>query len=103
MVIVARKEQEEEQNEKNFSIIKTQCKKILSLIEGIGKINSIEDVAMTCTNICGVQLAITNIASGKPLLYQYAYKMIRFIEKKNHPLVCAQCASAHAFAHALHG
>jgi hypothetical protein len=76
MVIVARKEQEEEQNEKNFSIIETQCKKILSLIEGIGKINSMEDVAMTCASICVVQLAIINVASGKPLLYQYAYKMI---------------------------
>ncbi len=82
MVIAARKEQEEEQNEKNFSIIETQCKKIWSLIEGIGKINSMEDVAMTCTNICGVQLAIINIASGKPLLYQYRYKMICFIKNK---------------------
>jgi hypothetical protein len=37
LVIAARKEQEEERNEKNFSIIKTHCKKILSLIKGIGK------------------------------------------------------------------
>ncbi len=104
MVIAARKEQEEERNEKNFSIIETQRKKILSLIKGIGKINSMEDVAMTCANICGVQLAIINVASGKPLLYQYVCKMICFIEnKKNHPLVCVQCASAHAFAYALHG
>jgi hypothetical protein len=28
-----------------------------------------EDVAMTCANICGMQLAIINIAEGKPLLY----------------------------------
>jgi hypothetical protein len=41
-----------------------------------------EDVAMTCANICRVQLAIINVASGKPLLYQYAYKMIRFIKNK---------------------
>ncbi len=82
LVIRARKEQEEEQNEKNFSIIKTHRKKISSFIEGIGKINTMEDITMTCANMCGMQLAIINIAVGKPLLLQYAYKMIRFIENK---------------------
>ncbi len=104
LVATARKEQEEEQNEKNFSIIKTHCKKILSLIKGIEKVNTMEDVAMTCTNMCGMQLVIINIAAGKPLLFQYAYKMIRFIKsKKNCPLVCAQCAAARALAHAFYG
>jgi hypothetical protein len=84
LVIAVRKEQEEEQNEKNFSIIKTHRKKISSLIEGIGKINT-KDVAMTCANMCGMQLAIINIAAGKPLLFQYAYKMICFIKNKKMP------------------
>ncbi len=42
-----------------------------------------DDVAKTCANICGVQLAIVYITAGKPLLYQYAWKMIRFIENKH--------------------
>ena len=79
MVIAAKNEQEEKRNEKNFSIIEAQRKKVSSLIEGIGKVNNMEDVAMTCANICGMQLAIINVAEEKPLLYQYAYKMIRFI------------------------
>ncbi len=37
---------------------------------------------MTCANMCGMQLAIINIAVGKPLLFQYMYKMICFIENK---------------------
>jgi hypothetical protein len=44
-----------------------------------------EDVAMMCANICGMQLAIIKIAVGKPLLSQYAYKMICFIENKKMP------------------
>jgi hypothetical protein len=79
MVIAAKNEQEEKRNEKNFSIIEAQRKKVSSLLEGIGKVNNMEDVAMTCANICGMQLAIINVAEEKPLLYQYAYEMIRFI------------------------
>ncbi len=97
MVIAARKEQEEERNENNFFIIETQCKNILSLIEGIGKINSMKDVAMTCANICGVQLAIINVALGKPLLYQYAYKMICCIENKK--FTCWYARNAHLLTH----
>ena len=41
-----------------------------------------EEVAMTCANICGVQLAIVDIMAGKPLLFQFAWKVIRFIENK---------------------
>jgi hypothetical protein len=41
-----------------------------------------EDVAMTCANICGVQIAIVNIASAKPLLYQFTIKLIKFIKIK---------------------
>ncbi len=65
LVIAAKKKQEEERNEKIFSIIETPCKKISSFIEGTGKINTMEDLAMTCANMCGMQLAITNIAAGK--------------------------------------
>ncbi len=37
---------------------------------------------MTCANICGVQLAMINITVGKPLLFQLAWKAIRFIKNK---------------------
>jgi hypothetical protein len=52
------------------------------MIEGVGHGNLMEDEAMTCANICNVQLAITNVSGGKPLLYQFVWKVIRFIEKK---------------------
>jgi hypothetical protein len=35
------------------------------VIEGIGHINTMEDVAMTCANICGVILAIVDITATK--------------------------------------
>jgi hypothetical protein len=41
-----------------------------------------EEVAMTCANICGVQLAMIDITAGKPLLFQFAWKAIRFTENK---------------------
>jgi len=41
-----------------------------------------EEVAMTCANICGVQLAMIDITAGKPLLFQLAWKVIRLIENK---------------------
>jgi hypothetical protein len=41
-----------------------------------------EDVAMTCAKMCGVQLAIVDVLTTKPLLYQFALKMIKFIENK---------------------
>jgi hypothetical protein len=97
LVILARKEQEEERNEKNFSIIETHIKKVSSLIMGIGKINTMEDVAMTCANMCGMQLAIINVASNKPLLYQYAWRMICFI--KNKKFTCWHACNAQLLAH----
>jgi hypothetical protein len=81
-VLAAKKEFDLEQNEKSFSISKTYRKKVSSHIEGIGKINTMEDVAMTCANICGVQLTIVDISLGKPLLYQFAWKLIKFIKNK---------------------
>jgi hypothetical protein len=41
-----------------------------------------EEVAMTCANICGIQLAMIDIMARKPLLFQLAWKVIRFIENK---------------------
>jgi hypothetical protein len=72
LVTAAKKEVKEEQNKKSFAMAESNRKKILALIKGIGKINSMDDVAKTCANICGIQLAIINIIAGKPLLYQYA-------------------------------
>jgi hypothetical protein len=41
-----------------------------------------EDVCMTCANMCGVQLAIVDVSKSKPLLYQLAWKFIKFIKNK---------------------
>jgi hypothetical protein len=101
-VLAVKKEFDLKQNEKNFSISKMHHKQVSSHIEGIGKINMMEDVAMTCANICGVQLAIVDISLGKPLLYQFVWKLIKFIKNKNfnlgmhamrHPLSICPCSS----------
>jgi hypothetical protein len=68
--------------ERNKIIVEKDRSKISSAIEGVGRVNIMEEVAMTCANICGVQLAMVDISGGKPLLYQFAWKMIRFIESK---------------------
>ena len=73
---------DEERNEINWRIVEKDRSKISSLIEGIGRVNSMDDVAMTCANICGVQLAMVDMTAGKPLLFQLAWKVIRFIENK---------------------
>jgi hypothetical protein len=52
------------------------------VIKGVGRITSMNDVAMTCTNVCGVQLAIVDVSTSKPILYQFAWKLIKFIENK---------------------
>ncbi len=44
--------------------------------------NTMDHIAMMCANICGVQLAIVDVSAGKPLLYQFAWKVIKFIENK---------------------
>jgi hypothetical protein len=63
-------------NEFNWQIVKKDKKQISSMIEGVRRVNSMEDVAMMCAKICGVQLAIMDISGGKPLLYQFAWKVI---------------------------
>jgi hypothetical protein len=87
----------EDKNEKSFAIAKSNRKKNLALIKGIGKINSMNNFAKMCANICGVQLAIINITVGKPLLYQYAWKMIRFIENKH--FTCWHARNAQSLVH----
>ncbi len=72
---------DEERNEINWRIVKKDRSKISLMIKGVSRVNSMEEVAMTCVNMCGVQLAMVNITAGKPLLYQFAWKIIRFIEK----------------------
>ena len=48
------------------------------------------DVAMTCANVCGVQLAIVDVLTYKPILYQFAWKLIKFIEKNEKNLDARQ-------------
>ena len=67
---------DEERNELNWRIVEKDRSKISSLIEGIGRVNNMDEVAMTCANICGVQLAMVDITAGKPLLFQMAWKVI---------------------------
>ena len=85
---------DEERNELNWRIAKKYRSKISSLIEGSGQVNNMEEVAMTCANICGIQLAMVDITAGKPLLFQLAWKVIRFIENKKRKLGCATTLTA---------
>ena len=82
LILEATARMDEERNELNWRIVEKDRSKISSLIEGIGRVNNMDEVAMTCANICGVQLAMVDITSGKPLLFQLAWKVIRFIENK---------------------
>jgi hypothetical protein len=41
-----------------------------------------EDIAMMCANIWGMQIAIIDVTSAKPLLYQFTIKLIKFIKNK---------------------
>jgi hypothetical protein len=82
LILEATAKMDEERNELNWRIVEKDRSKISSLIEGIGRVNNMDEVAMTCANICGVQLAMVDITSGKPLLFQLAWKVIRFIENK---------------------
>ncbi len=82
MVKVASSKLEEEHNKMNWRIINKDKKQVASVIKGVGQINSMEDVCMTCANMCRVQLVIVDISKSKPLLYQFAWKIIKFIENK---------------------
>ena len=82
VVMWAHKEMEEECNKLNFRIIETQCKKTTTNIKGIGWINIMDDVAIPTANICGMQLAVVDTSAEKPILYQLAWKSLKFIENK---------------------
>jgi hypothetical protein len=60
-----------------------------------------EDVCMTCANMCGVQLVIVDISKSKPLLYWLTWKFIKFIKNKKQNLDAQQqrcnCAPADDF------
>ncbi len=69
-------------NEINWHIVEKDRKQISSLVEGVRRVNMMEHVPMTCANICGVQHQIVDVAAAIPLLYQFAWRLIRFIEKR---------------------
>ena len=73
---------DEERNKINWRIAIKDRSNISSMIEGVGCVNIMEEVAMTCANMWGIQLAMIDIPVGKPLLYQFAWKIICFIENK---------------------
>ena len=82
LVKAATVEIEEERNQFNWRINEKDKKQISSVIEGVGRIESIDDVSRTCANMCGVMLAIVDVSKSKPLLYQVAFKFIKMIENK---------------------
>jgi hypothetical protein len=82
LVKAAISKMEEAHNKVNWKVVDKDRRQILSIIKGVGRVNSMEDVAMTCANMCGVQLAIIDVSTTKLLLYQFALKMIKFIENK---------------------
>jgi hypothetical protein len=61
MVKAALSEIEKERNKINWRINDKDKRLTTSIIKGLGQINSMEDVCMTCANMCGVQLAIMDI------------------------------------------
>ena len=89
LVKAANSEMEEERNEMNWKIVEKDRKQISSMIEGVGRITSMNDFSMTCANVCGVQLAIVDVSTSKPILYQFAWKLIKFIENKKQKPGCA--------------
>ncbi len=69
LIMDAATKMDKERNKINWHIVEKDRSKISSMIEGAGHINIMEEVAMMCANICGVQLAMADILAGKPLLY----------------------------------
>ncbi len=90
----------EECNEFNRHVNKKDKKQISSVIEGVGRIESMDDVSRTCTNICVVILTIVDVSTTKPLLYQVAYKFIKIIKNKKNANLDARQQQLHC-AHAV--
>jgi len=64
-------------NEIEFKIHKSQRTKMNSTIEGIGRVNNIEDVVKVCANMCGIIQSIIDMQKGGyPLLYEFAIKIV---------------------------
>ena len=80
-VMLAKKRLDEERNEIQWKL--TEKTKTTSTIEGIGRISTIDDVSKTCANLIGVIMAMIDVNGTKPIIYQQAAKMLRFIENKN--------------------
>ena len=93
-ILEAATKMDEEQNELNWRIVEKDRSKISLLIEGVGRVNNMEEVAMTCANICGVQFAMIDITAGKPLLFQLAWKVIQLIENKKRKRGCTTTLTA---------
>ncbi len=83
----------EEQNKFNWKVNEKSKRQISSVIEGVGRVKSMDDISRTCANKCGVMLAIIDISKTKPLLYQVAYKFIKIIENKKPNLGCVTTMS----------
>ncbi len=73
---------QEERNEINWKINNKEKKIISSVIKGFGCIDTMDDVCLTCANMCRVMLAIVDVTKSKPLLYKVAWKFIKLIENK---------------------
>jgi hypothetical protein len=84
MVKAASSKIEEERNKINWRINDKDKRQTISIIKGVGQINLMDDIYLTCANMCGVQLAIVDVSKSKPFLYQLAWKFIDFI-KNNKP------------------
>jgi hypothetical protein len=79
--MLAKKKLDEERNEIQWKL--TEKSKTTSTIEGIGRISAMDDVSKTCANLIGVIMAMIDVTGMKPIIYQQAAKMLRFIENKN--------------------
>ena len=51
-------------------------------IKGIGQITTMDNIAMTAVNIFGMKMGIVDTSLDKPLLYQFAWMMLKFVESK---------------------
>jgi len=72
------------------------------MIEGVGRVNNMEEVAMTCANMCSVQLVMIDIAAVT-ILYQFAWKVIWLIENKKTNLDARQRQSHRAPTNVFYG
>ncbi len=89
MVKAALRKIEEERIKINWRINNKVKKQATSIIKGVGQINLMEDVCMTCANMPGVQLAIVDVSESKPLLSQPTWKFIKItMNKKTKTWMC---------------